>query len=121
MWTLLADAVVIVHLLFILFAIFGGLLTLRWPRTAYLHLPVLTWALWISFSNSVCPLTPLENGLRQRGGEAAYAEGFINHYIMPIIYPPGLTITQQIVLGSLLLAGNLVLYALLIKRRQERN
>ena len=89
-YRLLADAVLIVHLAFIAFVVLGGLLVLRWPRIAWLHLPAVAWGAWIEFSGGICPLTPLEVGLRARGGEAAYSGGFIEHYVTGLIYPEGL-------------------------------
>ena len=90
MWyRLLADAVLIIHLGFIAFVVLGGLLVLRWPRLAWLHLPTVAWGAWIEFTGSICPLTPLEIGLRARGGETAYRGGFIEHYVTALIYPEG--------------------------------
>ncbi len=86
-----ADLVVAVHFAFILFAVFGALLVLRWHRLAFLHLPMLAWAGGIMIVGGICPLTPIENRLREAAQGATYAGGFIDHYIMPLIYPPGLT------------------------------
>ena len=113
-----ADAVIIVHLAFILFAVLGGLLVWRWRRLAWLHLPACCWAAAIEFWGWICPLTPLENWLRERGGTVGYETGFIEHYLLPLIYPAALTREVQIVLGLLVVAINLSLYGWLLRRRR---
>lgn len=118
-YRLLADAVLIVHLAFIAFVVLGGLLLLRWPRIVWLHLPAVAWGAWIEFSGGICPLTPLEVGLRARGGEAAYSGGFIEHYVTGLIYPAGLDRTQQVVLGVFVLVLNAGIYAWLLWRRRR--
>jgi len=115
----LADVVLIAHFAFVLFVVLGGLLVLRWPRLAWLHLPAAIWGVLIEYSGWICPLTPLENSLRTRGGEAGYSGGFIEHYIQPVLYPSGLTRSTQIVLGSLLLILNLTAYAIALSRMKE--
>lgn len=107
---LAADAVVLVHLLFILFVLGGGLLVLRWPRLALLHLPVAAWGVAVELLHLYCPLTPLENRLRQAAGQAGYDGGFVEHYLIPLIYPAGLTPQTQLWLGALVLAINLPVY-----------
>ncbi len=109
-YLLLADLVLVVHLLFVLFVVFGGLLVLRWHRLAWLHLPALGWGLWIEFSGTLCPLTPLEIHLRRLAGADPYEGGFIAHYIVPIVYPPGLTAETQWWIGLGLLGLNLAIY-----------
>jgi hypothetical protein len=94
----------------VLFVIAGGLLVLRWRWLMVLHLPAAGWGALIEFQGWVCPLTPLENSLRQRGGEAGYGGGFVEHYLLPILYPTGLTRSVQIVLGVAVLAINLGVY-----------
>jgi hypothetical protein len=116
----LVDLVLFLHLSFILFAIGGGLLALRWPRAAWFHIPVLAWAALIEFMGWICPLTPLENWLRAQGGGVVYERGFIEHYVVPIVYPPGLTVEGQWVLASLLLAVNAGVYGWALHRRRER-
>jgi hypothetical protein len=108
--SLAADAVVLLHFAFIAFAVCGGVLVLWWPGVAWLHLPVLAWAVWISATHGICPLTPLENSLRRLAGEAGYAETFIDHYLMPVIYPAGLTPTHQTWIAIVLAASNALLY-----------
>ena len=116
---LAADALVLVHLAFIVFAMIGGLFVAWRARIAWLHLPTAAWAAAIEFSGTICPLTPLENSLRVRGGEAGYSGGFIDHYITALIYPDGLTRTTQIAIGSGVLIMNVVLYALVIRRQRK--
>lgn len=113
---MLADFVVLVHLAFILFVLFGGLLVLKWKRLAWAHLPALVWGASIEFIGWWCPLTPLENALRRGGGGTTYHSGFIEHYVLPIIYPPGLTREVQIVLGTLVLLVNAAVYGWLWRR-----
>ena len=117
---LAADAVALVHLLFVLFVVFGGLLVGRWPRLAWLHLPAVAWGGWIEFASWMCPLTPLENHLRQAVGQAGYAEGFIDYYLWPLLYPAGLTREWQWMLGAGVLAVNGGVYGLLLVRRARR-
>jgi len=115
--TLAADVLVLLHLAFLLFVGLGALLVLRWPWLAWVHLPAVAWGSMIELRGSIiCPLTPVENALRRTAGAEGYAGGFIDHYIVPIIYPPGLTRTAQIALGVLVLAVNLTLYWILIVR-----
>jgi hypothetical protein len=107
---LLADFVVVFHFLFIVFVVAGGLLVLRWPRVALVHVPSALWGLSTEFFGWWCPLTPLENWLRLRGGGTGYDVGFIEHYLLPVIYPANLTREVQIVMGSVVLALNLAIY-----------
>ena len=104
-----ADLVVVLHASFILFAMFGGLAVLRWRGVAWLHLPALAWASGITIVGGICPLTPLENQLREAAGDG-YAGGFIEHYIIPLIYPPGLTHAAQLVAAAVLLGLNGAIY-----------
>lgn len=114
----LADAVVLLHLAFIAFAVLGGLLVLRWHRAAWLHLPALAWGAFIEFSGGTCPLTPLENTLRAAAGRAVYSQGFVERYIVPLIYPGELTRELQLVLGGGLVGINLAVYGLVLYRRR---
>lgn len=113
----LADVVLVVHLAFVLFVLLGGLLALRWPRLAWVHLPVALYGVIIEYVGFVCPLTPLEVWLRQRGGEAGYEGGFIEHYITAALYPTGLTRGLQVALGTGVLVLNAVVYVMLFRRR----
>jgi hypothetical protein len=107
---LLADLTVVIHLLFVLFVMLGGLLILRWRFFAWIHMPAVLWAVLIEFSGWICPLTPLENHLRIKGGSSGYATGFVEHYIIPLLYPSQLTREMQIFLGLLVFIVNLVIY-----------
>lgn len=119
-YRVLADLVLVFHFAFVLFVVLGGLLVVRWPKLALLHIPAAIWGVLIEYSGWICPLTPLENSLRVRGGEAGYSGGFIEHYIQPVLYPSGLTRGTQIVLGSLALLINLAAYAVVLSRRRHR-
>jgi hypothetical protein len=116
-----ADLVVIVHALVVLFVVLGGLLVLRWPRVAWLHVPAMVWGILIEWSGGICPLTPLENRLRRLGGERGYAGGFVEHYVIPVLYPEALTPQIQWLLGGSILGVNLVVYGLLWLRRRRRD
>jgi uncharacterized membrane protein YhhN len=115
----LADGVLAVHFLFVLFVILGGFLALRWRRLAYVHIPVALYGAAIEFLGFVCPLTPLEVWLRRRGGEAGYAGGFIEHYITAALYPTGLTREIQLALGVGVLVINAIAYGLWWRRRRR--
>jgi hypothetical protein len=117
----LADVIVLVHLAFILFVAVGGLLVLRWPRLAWVHVPAVVWGALIELADWICPLTPLENRLRATAAEEAFAGGFIDQYIMPIVYPAGLTRGMQLTLGAAVIAVNLVVYGSLVFRRKRRS
>lgn len=117
---LAADAVLAAHLAFVLFVVFGGLLALRRPRVAWLHLPAVAWAALIEFSGWICPLTPLEVALRRGAGEAGYGGDFVEHYLMALIYPAGLTRELQVSIGAGVLLINLVVYFVLWRRRSIR-
>ncbi len=108
----LADALVLGHLLFVAFVVAGGFLLVRWPKLAWLHLPAAAWGAIIEFTGWICPLTPLENHLRLLGGERAYSGGFVERYLLPILYPENLTLPIQQVLGGVVVGVNLVAYAL---------
>jgi len=120
LFRLLADITVVFHFAFILFAVLGGLLTFWWKKAIWLHIPVVLWAAAIEFRGWICPLTPLENWLRKKGGECGYHGGFVEEYILPVVYPAGLTREVQIVLGILVLAVNLMIYWRVIRSRRAR-
>jgi hypothetical protein len=117
-YNLLADLVVLVHFLFVLFSSMGALLVIRWRKTLWLHLPAAFWAAGIEFSGSVCPLTPLENWLRIRGGGSGYAVEFIGQYLLRLLYPSGLTRKIQIILGAIVVGINIGIYGYLIFLRK---
>ncbi len=106
-----ADLVVLLHFAFILFVVLGGLLLLKWPRLIWIHLPAVLWGVLIEFTGWICPLTPLENWLRQASGIGGYSGGFVEQYILVIIYPAGLTREVQLVMGLVVLILNAVIYA----------
>ena len=112
----LADAVLVVHALFLVWVVFGALAVWRWPWLAVLHLPAVAWGLWIETSGGICPLTPLENSLRHAAGEDGYSGGFIEHYIGGVIYPAGLTRAAQWGAAGVLAVINAVPYGLMIRR-----
>jgi len=114
---LLADVVVLVHLAFVLFVVGGGVLVALRPRLAWLHLPAVLWAVTIEWAGWLCPLTPLENWLRAKGGAATYAESFVEHYVVPLLYPAALTRETQVLLGILVLLVNAPLYWWVVRRR----
>lgn len=116
LYRILAELVLVVHFLFIAFALFGGYLVIRWRKIIFLHLPCLAWGIYIELSGGICPLTPLENKLRRAAGDAGYDGGFIEHYITAIIYPDGLTHTMQLALAGILVVLNAVAYALVIRK-----
>lgn len=119
LYRLLADLVVLIHAAFVVFAVAGGLLVLRRPWVAWVHLPAAAWAVMIELAGWICPLTPLENLLRERAGLAQYGGGFIDHYVLRALYPAGLTRGVQWVLGSLVLLLNLGVYGVAIARRRR--
>ena len=119
-YRILADLVVGVHVLFVVFVVAGGLLALRWPWVAAAHLPAAVWGTLIELRGWICPLTPLEKSLRAAAGQAGYQGGFIEHYLLPVLYPAGLTRGVQLVLGSLVIAVNLLVYGALLLRRTSR-
>jgi len=116
----LADGVLLVHFGFILFVVLGGLLARRWPRVSVVHLPVAAYGALIEVFGWICPLTPLEKALRRAAGEAGYAGGFIEHYLLPVIYPGGLTREVQVVLAVLVVTVNAGIYGLVWRRRERR-
>jgi len=115
-----ADIVVLIHLFFILFVAAGGLLAFRWPRIAWAHLPAVVWGALIELTGWICPLTPLENHLRAAAGDPAYTGGFIERYIVPIVYPAGLTRGMQIGLAAAVIIVNLIFYGALVISRTSR-
>jgi len=114
---LLADAVVVLHLAFVGFVVLGGLLVLRWRRVAWAHVPAAVWGVAVEFAGWECPLTPLENWLRRQSGAAGYAGGFVEHHLLPILYPTTLTRELQIAMGGVALVVNLLIYGLALRRR----
>ena len=110
-----ADFIVVLHFGFVLFVLLGGLLLVKWPRLAWLHLPAVAWGAFVEFSGWICPLTPLENWLRTQAGEAGYAGDFVARYLSAVLYPEALTHELQLVLGTVVVVVNLVIYGWLWK------
>lgn len=118
-YLLLADAVLLAHLLFIVFALLGGLLWLRRMRLAWLHVPAMLWAVLVEWNGWICPLTPLENRLLALGGASPYQGGFIAQYLLPLLYPQQLTVEIQLILGGVVVLFNLVIYSLVFYYRRK--
>ena len=114
-YQLLADLVVGVHFVFVVFVILGGLLVMKWRRVMWVHVSAAFWGAVVEFSGWICPLTPLEIWLRQRAGEAGYRSDFVAHYLLPILYPEALTRGMQIVLGVCVVVVNLAIYGWLLQ------
>ena len=117
LFRLAADAVILLHLGFILFVVFGAALALHWRWVPVVHLPAAAWGIFIELTGGICPLTYLENELRRQAGQAGYSEGFIEHYLLRIIYPEGLTPELQLMLAGIVFVVNLVFYGRLLCRR----
>jgi hypothetical protein len=116
---LLADAVVALHFAFVAFVVAGGLLVIRWPRLAWVHVPAAVWGAVIEFAGWICPLTPLENHFRRLAGHAGYEGGFVDRYVVAALYPQGLTRSHQIALGVLVLVVNAIAYTVVVRRRRQ--
>lgn len=119
-YQLLADLVVLLHLTFVLFALLGGLLVLRWRRVAWIHVPALVWGAFVEVTGRICPLTPLENRLQMAAGRTGYEGDFVVHYLVPILYPAGLTLDIQLALGVVLVVFNLIVYAFVWRRGKRQ-
>jgi hypothetical protein len=112
----LADGVVLLHAAFVAFVMLGGFLAWRWRVVLWAHVPAALWGAAIEYAGWMCPLTPLENALRARAGLEGYRGGFVEHYVIPLLYPAGLTRPAQAVLGTVVVVVNLVAYTILIRR-----
>jgi hypothetical protein len=119
LYPLLADIVLLAHLAFIVFVLAGGLLLRRWPGLVWLHLPALVWGVFVEASGWVCPLTPLENYFRVLAGGDIYREDFIARYLLPLVYPAGLTQTIQLMLAGVLIVLNVIIYSVIIRARRR--
>ena len=115
-----ADIIVFLHFTFVVFVVFGGLIAFAWPRIIWIHVPAVVWGALVEFTGWICPLTPLENRLREAAGATAYDGDFIAHYILPMLYPNGLTRSDQAVLGTIALGINVAVYSLVFARRRRR-
>lgn len=116
--SLLADLVLVLHLGFVLFVVFGGLFALRWRWAPGVHLPAVAWGVWVELTGGVCPLTPLENALRQSAGEAGYTGGFVEQYLLPLLYPAWLDLPTQVVLAAFALVTNAIIYGAAWRKRR---
>lgn len=114
-----ADLTLVIHLLFIVFVLFGGLLSLWKSFWIRLHLPAMFWGLLTELSGWTCPLTPMENQFRRLASRHEYPESFIEHYLMPLIYPDGLTVSRQWLLGGVLLAINIIIYLIVFRIKNK--
>jgi hypothetical protein len=122
LYSIAADILLVVHLAFIIFVMLGGLLLLKWTWVGYLHLPAVAWATLLELYGWICPLTPLEQQFRALAGESGYSGGFVQHYLLPIIYPAGLTREVQAILAASVIATNLVIYTVIyVKYRRGRH
>jgi len=117
-YRLLADLVLVAHAAFVAFVVLGGFAVLRWPRLAWVHLPVVLWGAGIEFTGGLCPLTPLENHWRRLAGDQGYGGGFVEHYLLAALYPEGLTRGVQLALGLLVVAVNVAIYARIWRRKK---
>ena len=120
LYRFLADTVVLIHMLFVVYAIAGGLLVLKWKFTIFLHIPALLWATVVEAAGWICPLTPLENRLRVEAGQAGYSGGFVENYLLPTLYPGSLTRLDQVVLALCLVTVNVVIYVIVARRLLRR-
>lgn len=116
----LADAVLVVHLAFVFFVLLGGVLAMRWPALAWVHLPCAAYGAAVEIGQWICPLTPLENELRRRGGEAGFRGDFVEHYLVPVLYPAPLPPAATWVLAGIVVAVNVGIYGVILARRRRR-
>jgi len=116
-YRLLADAVVVLHAAFVAFVVLGGFLVMRWPRMAWVHVPAAAYGFLVEAAGWVCPLTPLEVWLRRRAGEAGYAGGFVEHHLIPLVYPSPFPRSLAWTLAGVVLAVNALSYGLFLGRR----
>jgi len=115
-----ADGVLVLHLAFIAFVLLGGLLVLRWRHLVFLHVPAVVWAVFIELNGASCPLTFVENRLRSAAGMSGYAGGFIEHYLMRVIYPAGLTRPIEFLLAMVVIVVNVAIYGAMLRSNRER-
>ncbi|HVN72632.1 MAG TPA: DUF2784 domain-containing protein [Desulfomonilia bacterium] len=118
-WQILADGVVLLHLGFIIFVIFGGIFIVFQSKVLWFHIPCVIWGILVELIGFICPLTPLENYMRIHAGRSPYSGDFVIHYIEPVIYPEGLTRELQIVMGLLVILFNFFIYGWLILRKNK--
>ncbi len=114
-----ADLILVLHLLFVLFVLFGGLLCLHQIRWLWVHLPAMLWGVWVEWAGWVCPLTPLENHVRELASGDGYRESFVEHYLIPVMYPEQLSAWVQVVLGIIVLIINAVIYLKVFRKQRK--
>jgi drug/metabolite transporter superfamily protein YnfA len=119
-YNVLANAIVLAHFLFIAFVICGGLLVIRWPRFAVVHLPAAVWGAIVEIFGWICPLTPLENHFRLLAGNSSYSGDFIARYLLPVIYPENMTVTKQYIFGKIVIVINIIFYSIAIQKLRSR-
>lgn len=120
LYRLAADLMLVLHFGFIAFVVVGAVGIMRWPKLAWLHVPAAAWGAWIEISGGICPLTTLENRFRLSAGEEGYATSFVEYYLLPVIYPGGLTRTVQLVLAAAVIIINVSLYTYVLRRARKR-
>jgi uncharacterized protein DUF2784 len=116
----LADLVLLFHLAFIVFVLFGGLLAFRWRWAPMVHLPAAAWGVIVELFGLICPLTPLENALRRAGGGTGYSVDFVEQYLVPLVYPAALTYSLQLTLAAIVVVVNVVVYVAVLRRHRSR-
>jgi hypothetical protein len=119
LYSALANGVLVLHATFVVFVLLGGMLTLKWRMLPWLHLPSVLWVILIEVNGWICPLTPLENRFREAAGVRGYSGGFIEHYLLPLVYPPGLTPGLQALFASIVAGVNIAVYGLLWRKRRR--
>ena len=119
LFQLAADFIIILHFIFIVFVLVGGILVLKWRWLIWLHIPAVIWGVLISFMGWICPLTPLENMLRQAGGGEVYITGFVEHYIVPLIYPSGFNHEMFGAMGIFVIVVNVIVYTIFFKNGKK--
>jgi len=119
MYEIAANLILIIHFTFILFVVFGALLFFASVKVIFIHVPVLIWGSYIELTNSICPLTYLENWLLHKANLTTYSEGFIQNYLIPIVYPANLTKDLEIYLGIALIVVNMIIYGFIISRLKK--
>ena len=115
-----ADVLVALHMAFVIFVVAGGIAVVRWPALAWAHVPAVAWGAYAELTASICPLTPLENTLRRAAGESGYSGSFVEHYVLPVLYPAGLTAGDQRWIGLAVIAINVLAYAIVVVRARRR-
>jgi hypothetical protein len=116
---MLADLVLLVHLAFVIFVVLGGVAVLWRPWMAWIHLPAAAWGVFIELSGGICPLTPLEQQLREQAGQQGYDGGFVEHYVVALLYPEALTRELQFVLAGVVIVMNAAVYGWVLARRRR--